>query len=803
MLNLILKLKEMQRFIGTVLLLALSLSSAFAQGKVSLAGFVTDGQSGEALINATVADTRNMVGVVTNSYGFYTMKAADSEVLEITCSYVGYRSQTIEIRVSRDTVINFRLEKGVEIAEVVVKSERRKLYQLQPMTGIVEMDASLVKKLPTLFGEADLARMVQLMPGVQSGKEGTGGLYVRGGSTDQNLVLLDGLPVYNANHIGGFISIFNPSAINHLRLYKGGFPAKYGGRLSSILDIQMKNGNMQKKEYGYTIGTLTTSFSYECPIKKDTSSIIIAGRRTVYDLLLSAYQLMDTEGKSNAGYSLWDINVKYNKILNNDSRIYFSFYNGRDKIYRSSRDDSKADGVVYDYSQKYRNAWGNTTASVRLNKVYSTKMFANYTLGVTNFVYKIEEKLRSKNEGKIQSRNESLFSSSITDYTFLTDFEYLISKKHFLQFGGQTVLHQFSPSKNSLTRTDINATPYDSTWGAARIYVPEITLYASDQYRISPKLSAEIGLRLSSFLIEGKPIVRPEPRLVGNYQLTENASLKFSFSRMTQFTHLISTSDQALPSDFWLPSARGILPESSSQFSFGTFFKAKRKHEYEFTVDLYYKKLDNLVEIKGGTSFIQSGADWDNQVLSNGEGYVYGCEFLVEKTSGRTTGWIAYTLSKNMRRFDDIDKGKWFPFRYDRRHELSIVFNQEISDHVNFSAVWVFMSGEAATLARYKYLVNTLQFSYEDDSYGQYGEAYYYNGRNAFRTPPYHRLDINFNYVKEANGGTRTWSIGLYNAYNHYNSYYLFMGKNNKGEPKLYSLTLFPLMPSISYSFNF
>lgn len=785
------------------LMLALFSISSHAQYKATLSGFVTDAETREVLINATIADISNYVGVVTNNYGFYSLKNNGANELQIECSYVGYQPQVIKINLLRDTVVNFQLKRGIEINEIVVTSEHRSRYQNQPSTGVIEMEASMVKKLPTLLGEADLARMLQLMPGVQSGKEGSGGLYVRGGTNDQNLVLLDGMPVYNANHIGGFISIFNPSAINHVKMYKGGFPAKYGGRLSSILDINMKNGNMQNKEGNFTMGTLTSSFSYECPIIKDTSSLLIAGRRTVYDLFVTAYNYMDTNGESNGGYNLWDINVKYNKILANGSRIFYSFYKGRDKVYRSSRDKSEEDGVIYKYTQKYSNSWGNTTASVRLNKIYGQKVFANYTLGVANFNYQINEKMNAKSRGEIVGQSKSLFISSITDYSFLADYEYLIDKNHFLQFGAQSTIHHFSPSENTMSRTENIATSYDSVWGAEDIYVPDISLYLSDQYQITPKLSADLGLRLSTFFVEDKPIVKLEPRIVGNYTLSDNASLKFSFSKMSQFTHLISTSDQSFPSDFWLPSTTTIVPEESTQLSFGAFMKAKKKHEYEFSVDLYYKKLEHLVELKGGTSFIQSSSDWANQILSNGNGYVYGSEFLIEKTTGKTTGWVAYTISKNMRKFDEVDNGRWYPFRYDRRHELSIVLNHEINDHVNFSAVWVFMSGEAATLAQYKYIMNTLQFDGEKDIYAGYGEAYYYNGRNAFRTPPYHRLDINFNFVKEMYYGTRTWSIGLYNAYNKYNPYYLYMGKNSKGEPKLYSFTFFPIMPSISYSYKF
>jgi hypothetical protein len=774
-----------------------------ANNKVTISGFVTDAETGEALINAPIAELKNHLGVVANNFGYYSMKTNSMDEVQVECSYVGYQSQFIVIKATNDTVINFPLKSGIEIKEIEIKSGQRNSYQNQPATGIIEMKASMVEKIPSLLGEQDLARMMQLMPGVQSGKEGSGGLYVRGGTNDQNLILLDGLPIYNANHIGGFVSIFNPSSINFLKLYKSGFPAKYGSRLSSIIEVQMKNGNMQKKEGSYSLGTLTGNFSCEGPIKKDTSSFIIAGRRTVYDLFVTGFNYLNTNGKYNGGYNLWDLNAKFNKKLDERTRIYASFYKGEDKIFRSAHEVNNIADTIYKLSDRYHNSWGNTTASVRLNKVYSGKTFANYTLGVSNYKYEIGDEIKIKLKNKTMGSINSLFYTSITDYLFSAEFEHLLTGNHSLQFGLQTTIHQFSPSNNKMKRIEKDVTIYDSLWNARQTIVPEIAIYISDEYQVTPRLSANIGLRATTFVIGNKPKLIIEPRLAGNFKLTEQSSLKFSYSRMTQFTHLISNSDQALPNDFWLPSTNSILPEKSTQYSLGTFVSMRRKSNYEFSVDLFYKKLDNLVEIKGGTSFIKACLNWEDQILKGGQGYVVGSEFLIEKTTGKTTGWVAYTISKNMRKFNSINNNNWFPFRYDRRHQLSVVVNHEINNHVNFSATWVYMSGEAATLPKFKYLVNTLQFNSEDDVYETYGEAHFYNGRNACRTPPYHRLDFCFNFVKKKESGTRTWTIGLYNAYNHANPYYLFVAKNKKGELKMYAFSFFPMLPSINYSFKF
>ncbi|MBN2348182.1 MAG: carboxypeptidase-like regulatory domain-containing protein [Bacteroidales bacterium] len=774
-----------------------------AQEKITISGFVTDAATGEPLINATIINQQKHTGVLANVYGYYSIKSDCINDLFIECRFVGYASQTVNVKTMMDTVINFRLEKGLQIDEITVTTGYRVGYLDRAETGILQMDPSMVSKLPSLMGENDLARAIQLMPGVQSGKEGTGGLIVRGGSNDQNLILLDGMTIYNANHIGGFISIFNPVSINYIKLHKGGFPAKFGGRLSSILDVRMKNGNMQNFEGDISIGTLTSKLSYEGPLKKDKSSFIFAARRTVFDLLVSAYNYLNTDRESDGGFNLWDLNAKYNLKINDQTRLYFSFYKGEDQLFRSSRSDGASDGATYISKSNYSNSWGNTMASFRLNHVFSGKVFSNFTLGVTNYKYKIDNKISVDEKGGNNESQRSIRLTSLTDILFIADFEYFVSREHSFCFGLNAPVHQFEPSNNSTLWEENGVELKDSVWGANNATVPEIALYFSDNYRVSKKLMIDIGLRATSYLIPGKPKLFLEPRLSGNYKLSLASSLKFSYTRMTQFVHLISTSDQAMPNDYWLPSTLNIPPETSGQITLGYFHNFRDKNNYEFSVDLFYKNFENMVELKSGTSFIGGASDWADKVETGGQGLAYGAEFLFEKKTGKTTGWVSYTLSKNSRRFDGINDGNWFPFRYDRRHELSIVVNHKFNDRINLSANWIFMSGEACTLPQYKYLVNTQQFSSEDNVFGTYGEVYYYGERNSFRMPAYHRLDFSFNFVKNLDKGVRTWSVGLYNAYNQYNPYYLYVAKNSTGEPKLFSFTYFPIMPSVSYSYKF
>lgn len=774
----------------------------FAQ-TITVSGFVTDAQTGEALINATFFNTDTYKGTSTNNYGFFSLDIEKGKLHSYQCSYVGYQTHTSQIKTNRDTIVHLYLQRGIEIAEIAVYSNKHLQYLNRPTSSTIVMAASMAALLPRFLGEPDLARMLQLMPGVQSGKEGTSGLNVRGGSNDQNLILLDGMPVYNASHIGGFISVFNPSAVNHLKLYKGGFPAKHGGRLSSILEVNMKEGNLQQKSWGYTFGTLTTSFFYEGPIKKDTSSFIISGRRTLFDLLVSGFNYIDSNGKNNGGYQLWDINMKYNKRLNNNTRYYLSFYNGRDKIFRSARDINSDINNLYKSINKYANSWGNTVFSYRLNKVYAPGTFANYTFGTSNYRYNIDSKAKINDENGYKGSSRSRFESSITDFVAKADFEHRINNNNQLDFGINTTIHFYSPTKYSTLVTENETTTIDSTWGALNSLVPEFTLYFSDEISINERLSASMGLSVSNYFLKNSTLSYLEPRMVGNYKYGKLSVLKISFTRMVQFGHLVSSNDQAFPSDLWFPSTEFIRPETSFQYAIGTVHGFHKKQDYQISFELFYKDLRNLMELKSGSSFLGGTSNWEEQIITGGKGFVAGSELLIEKKTGRTTGWLAYTLSKNMRKFDQFNNNKWFPFKYDRRHELSIVVNHQLSERVHFSANWVFMSGEALTIPRYKFLVNTMIFEDSEALFDTFHEAHFYDGINSFRAPAYHRFDINFNFVKISDYGERTISLGLYNAYNRANPYYLYFDKNEKGEMKLFALTLFPVIPSISYSFRF
>lgn len=788
--------------IGVTALINLLCIEVFCQ-QVVVSGFISAAGSSEALINATVYNPITYRGVVSNNFGYYSIAVNAGEEVELKYSYVGYVEHSTIIKSLNDTIVNLALIQGVELDEVAVFSDKYSHLLERPVFGTIEMEAALVEKLPGILGEMDLARMLHLMPGVQSGKEGSSGINVRGGSNDQNLMMLDGMPVYNTTHLGGFISIFNPMAVSNIKLYKGAFPAKYGGRLSSILDVSTKDGSLQEKSGGYSIGTLTTSFFYERPLVNDTSSFIISGRRTLFDLLISGYNLLDSKGGSDAGYNLWDINIKYNKKINSTTRYYLSFYLGRDNIFRWMRDSDIVESDKIKSTGKYKNNWGNTLASLRVYKVYGKKLFGNYTLGISNYKYGISNSTKFVDEKRYTGTFNTLYQSKITDLISNADFEYRLNSKHDMHFGLHAAIHTYNPAQYNIERIENGISLVDSIWGAVNILTPELSLYFSDDILISNRLSSNVGFRFSSFFSGKSSYLRLEPRVIFNYRINRQNSLKGSITRMSQFIHMVSTNNQAFPSDLWFPSNDNIKPETSWQYSVGSVSKISSRNDLWFSFDLYYKNFNNLLDLKDEVSIVSGSSKWEELLISGGKGYVVGSEFLFEKKSGKATGWIAYSLSKNMRRFSEIDNGEWFPFKYDRRHELSIVLNYQINKKNHFSANWVYMSGEALTLPQYKYLLDVMSFGSSFGRFDNFQEVHYYGSRNSFRTPSYHRLDFSFNFVNENIYGKRTISLGLYNAYNSTNPYYYYFAKNDQGVIKLHALTLFPLIPSISYSYKF
>ncbi len=817
-----LKKQKIMKF-RVLILFAILTNTLFAQ-KITLSGYVTDSTNGEPLIGATVFEANNRKnGTVTNSYGFFslTLNASKSK---INFYYIGFDPLELDLNLTKDTLIKVELVPNNQIGEVVVHGKGNKVESSQ--MSQIDVPVKAIRTMPVLFGEVDVLKTVQLLPGVQSGTEGTSGIYVRGGGPDQNLILLDGVPVYNVNHLFGFFSVFNGYAINDISLIKGGFPARYGGRLSSVLDIRMKEGNMKKFSGEVSIGVIASKFTFEGPIKKDKTSFIISGRRTYLDILTKPIMSIASAASSvsgtsfNGGYFFYDLNAKINHKFSDKDRIYLSAYLGKDKAYTNVT--SLWDG---DYSKsKFDLHWGNITTAFRWNHVINMKLFMNTTLTYSNYLFSTEaqEEYRYTWMGNATKEFWKIgYYSGIEDYAAKMDFDYVPNSSHKIKFGATGIFHIFKPGISIMNYTSVEeGIKIDTSFGNQNIYGREFGLYAEDDFRIGNRLKINAGVRATSFSVEDTIFYSIEPRLSARFLVNDNFSVKASYAKMSQYLHFLTNSTIGLPTDLWLPATKLVPPEHSWQTAVGTEFNLGQN--YSLSLEGFYKEMQGIIEYKEGESFFSSmetegGNSWEYKI-ERGKGWAYGGELFLRKKTGKFTGWLGYTLSWSNRQFPTISFGKVFPYRYDRRHDIGILLNYKLSDKVDIGATWVYGTGIAVTLARQRYLPvdqiqNRIDLNNQDNNnYYYYGEVSveYYGSRNNFRLPAYHRLDIGINFHKQTKLGLRTWSFSIYNVYNRKNPFYVdFNGglfgydTDSKYGRQLFKYSLFPIIPSITYSLKF
>lgn len=679
--------------------------------------------------------------------------------------------------------------------------------------------------LPSPIGEPDVLRAFQLMPGIQGGQEGSNGLYVRGGTPDQNLFLLDDVPLYNVNHLGGFVSVFDNSMLKSIDIHKGGFPARYGGRLSSIVDIRLKDGNMKELHGEIGVGVVLTKIMLEGPLKKDVSSFGFSFRRCNFDLLTYAQQFLipdPSAANERYGYTFHDLNFKWNYKLTMKDRIHISAYLGNDKTRFVTKKTEIPFGNYY-YSSKNIIKWGNIMLSTRWNHVYSNRLFHNFTIAYTQYKYKNSSNFQREGVGQdnFSSKDEYLFYSGINDIIAKTDFEYTLNK-HTFRSGAAVITHDFTPAFSSYSswhsNLDIGDTLLNSPEKSTKVNAFESSIYFEYEATLSSKLKTNIGINSSVYIVENTNYFLTEPRLLINYLLTSSISVKASYSRMHQYTHLLSNSGVGLPTDLWVPSTATIKPETADQFAIGLAHTGRRNIEY--SLEAYHKRMDNLIEYKAGSIMFNDAEAFTNKIELNGEGISKGLEFLVQKKTGKLSGWLGYTLSKTERKFNNLNNGQAFPYKYDRRHDLSIVANWQLKPNITFSSTWVYNSGHALTLPTSKYQLRIQNSSVLDQTPddGFYDvDIHIYNGKNKYRMPAYHRLDVGFRFSKQKPKGVRTWSLGVYNLYNQQNPYFVYFKKEpiklvdesggvdvkNENRVKLYQMTLMPIFPYLSYSFVF
>jgi hypothetical protein len=773
--------------------------------RVTISGYVRDRATGENLIGVAVVLAGTGQGTATNTYGFYslTVPTAGLDSVRLVANYLGYERQRWATPTTGSVTHDFRLPAATsELASVEVVGDRQADDHGPRSTrmGTINVPIAQIKSLPKLMGETDVLKVLQLLPGVQSGGEGTSGLYVRGGSPDQNLILLDGTPVYNASHLFGFFSVFNADALNNVELIKGGFPARYGGRLSSVLDISMKEGNAQELHGEGAISLIASRITLEGPIKKDVASFIVSARRTYLDVLARPFikSQLAKEGKAGSlGYYFYDLNAKLNWKVGSRDRLYLSAYRGYDNFYYNERDAQERPD---DYNRSDNSlGWGNLTGALRWNHVVNDKLFLNTHLTYSQYQFDVgqaQERRYLQNSQPLATTNALSYRSDIRDWTLKMDFDYVPSPKHYVRFGGQFIRHTFRPGISSQQDNTDGVTSEAAS--GSRTLGSESGLYVEDDYQLTNRLKVNAGLRLSSFYVDSKLYPSLEPRLAGRFMLTDEWALKASYARTTQYVHLLTNSGIGLPTDLWVPATAQVRPQLAHQVGLGVARTLRyRGEEFEFSFETYYKPMQNLVEYREGASFLNTtNNDWQSKVTS-GQGWAYGGEFFLQKKTGRTTGWLGYTLAWSNRRFPELNLGKTFPYKYDRRHDISLVVIHKFSPTLTLSGTWVYGTGNATTVATSRFQLGPYQ------DYSDYGD------RNSFRMAAYHRFDLDLSKTKKKRWGEVVNSISIYNVYNRHNPYYMYFAPADAfngvvSTPAQYrQVSLFPIIPSVSKAFKF
>ncbi len=801
-----------------LLLLCLLLFPLAAGAQLTVSGTVTDQQTGETLIGATVFESVSGRGTTTDVNGRYSLTVKSKEAI-LRVSFVGYETVFDTVKQGQGRNHNYALRPSIRLQEVVVTAQRVNSRESSQMSAI-EIPVEQIKSVPVLFGEADILKAIQLLPGVQSGNEGTGGMYVRGGGPDENLFLLDGIPLYNVNHLGGFFSAFNADAVKNVTLYKGSFPARFGGRLSSVLDVTTNNGNDKRIHGNASIGFISAKVNVEGPIVKEKTTFCFSARRTYADFMLQPLvrkMARDIDGKTKltAGYYFYDLNGKLTHRFSDRSRLYAMFYMGDDDAYTRVRTLSSLNEDEY---LAFRNNWGNTVGGVRWNYELTPKLFMNVSAAYTQYKNKMVvgiEKITPRADGTEQTSTiNGDYLSTVKDLTGRLDFTYQPNPDHNVQFGAYYTQHWFQPSvvSGSIDYFDSiqmnQSWQMDSTITEDTVPAGEIVAFIEDDWSINDFIKLNYGLHLSGCAVGETFYPSVQPRVSGRILLGENLSLKIGYAYMSQYLHLLSTTSISMPTDLWVPATERIKPMTAHQVAAGAFYTIPMV--VDLSVEGYYKRMSNLIEYRDGATALGSSVGWEDLVCM-GDGWTYGVEFLAQRSFGRLTGWLGYTWSRTTHLFDresqELNGGKPFPAKYDRRHDISIVLTYKFSDRFDVSATWVFCTGNTATLAMQKYPVAS-------DNPDDYNNSRMSNtlshveSRNNFRMPNYHRADISVNFHRQFKRKNchRTINVSVYNLYNQKNPYltytssdYTYHGYNRA----LVQLSIFPILPSVAYTLYF
>lgn len=768
-----------------------------AQDKFTISGYAKDAKNGESLIGVTVYKKNSQIGTSTNEYGFYSLtlpKGLDTVVF----SFVGYKTILMPVNLTANQTMSFEMaEEGKELEEVIVSSEKADANVKSMEMSVAKLDIKQIQKMPALLGEVDIIKSIQLLPGVTTVGEGASGFNVRGGNIDQNLVLMDEAPVYNSSHLFGFFSIFNPDAVKDVKLIKGGIPAQYGGRASSVLDIRMKEGNNKKMEVNGGLGTIFSRLSIEAPILKDKASFIIAGRRSYIDVLAKPLLAKQQPGLKDAQFYFYDLTAKFNWRINDKNTVFASGYLGRD---------------VFGAGFKFN--WGNTTGTLRWNHIFNSKLFMNLTSFYSNYKYE----LGFKNEGNDQKFE---WTSNIINYSFKPDFTYYLNSKNTIRFGAQAILFTFKPGNAVITSQD----GQESNISLDQQYGIEYAAYIDNEQKITNRFTLQYGLRWSLFNYlgkgtkytyrdtipnESKPLDKeetissgqtikvyhnPEPRLAVNYTINDKSSVKLGYNRMSQYLHIVSNTAASTPLDIYTPVTNNIKPLIADQITLG-YFRNFKENMFETSAEIYYKALQNQLDYVDNADLLLN--KYLESDLVQGKGRAYGLELYLKKAKGKLNGWVSYTLSKTEREVRGISNGEWFLSKYDRTHNANLVLIYDLNKRFSFSANFVYQTGTPATFPTAKVEVQGYVIPYNTD-----------NKRNNYRNTPYHRADVGVTFNLAPNnkkGRKHNLVLSVYNVYNRRNAFSIYF-RNNPDYPVNTEAVRYSvvgsIIPAITYNFKF
>ncbi len=811
----------MKQFLVLLLVIAISISSAYSQNskvnRYTFSGYVKDSTSGEFLLGSSVYIKEIQKGTTTNAYGFFSL-TLDEGTYTIITAYIGYYEQQFALRLDKDISQNILLIPKVFVTKEVLITAKKADRNVQSTDmGKVEVDVDQIKKLPALLGEVDILKAIQLLPGVQAAGEGNSGFYVRGGGPDQNLILLDEGTVYNASHLFGFFSIFNSDAVKNITLTKGGIPAQYGGRLASVLDITMKEGNNQKFHAQGGIGYIASRLTLEGPLVKNKSSFMISARRTFVDLFLREPFIKPGSPADGNSYYFYDLNGKLNYTLSQRDRIFISGYLGRDVFNFKSRDTGF----------KVKIPWGNSTVSTRWNHLFSDKLFVNSSLIFSDYKFEF---------GASQQDFEFKIFSGIRDYTAKVDFNWFPNILHNVKFGVNYIYHRFTPTNASARSAEV---VFD-LGKVTRFYAHDAAVYLNDEWDITEKLRVNAGLRGTMFEHVGpftryvqdpsfqgkftdtiqyaqgekvKMYMHAEPRLSVRYTLTTTSSVKAAFTQNYQYIHLASFGSVSLPTDVWVPSTDLVKPQFGREYSIG-YFRNFHDNTYETSVELYYKQMENQIEYREGATPDQDVKNNPDNNFVFGKGWSYGAEFFIKKSKGKFNGWIGYTLAYTKRKFPDLNNGETYSAKYDRRHDASLVLTYDRNAKWTFGAVWVYATGDALTLPAEKYFISagppvTVDANGNASLNNNFNILSGYGKRNDYRQKPFHRLDLSATlHVLKKKRWQSEWVFSVYNFYGRQNPYFIYFnvdGNSTDGTLKVQAkqVSLFSVIPSVTYNFKF